>query len=79
MTELDHRILDALQSHGPATVERLARIIWPNVRQRRRPAAAQALLGVMMDLIRRGLVQCQDGLPTPGAVYRPARAWRRAA
>ena len=74
----ERQILDALDAHGPSTIRRLVPTVYAGTPPHMHPAACHSMLAHLIDLVRRGLVDCADGLPTIGAVYRLARL-RRAA
>ncbi|MGA0601386.1 MBL fold metallo-hydrolase [Caulobacter sp. KR2-114] len=75
---IDHRhdrerqILAALDAVGPATVRRLVAMLYADVDRRLHPAAAHSVLAHLIKLVGEGRAAC-SGLPTIGAVYRPAR------
>ncbi|HVN01013.1 MAG TPA: hypothetical protein VMT68_12445 [Caulobacteraceae bacterium] len=72
------QILETLDLEGPSSIRRLVDRLYGHVDKRLRPAAAHTVLAHLTKLARDGAVECCDGLPTLGAVYRVSR-WRAAA
>jgi hypothetical protein len=66
-----------LEAGPPSTIRRLVAMLYADVDRHLHPAACHTVLAHLIQLAREGRVEC-GGLPTIGAVYRPARL-RRAA
>jgi glyoxylase-like metal-dependent hydrolase (beta-lactamase superfamily II) len=73
----EHQILNALETLGPCSIRRLVAVLYADVDRRLHPAACHTVLAHLIQLVGEGRADCM-GLPTIGAVYRPARL-RRAA
>jgi hypothetical protein len=68
------QILETLELEGACSIQRLVARLFGHVDKGLHPAAAQAVLAHLINLAREGLVDCCQGLPTLGAVYRARRS-----
>ena len=63
------QIVTALQERGEATIRCLVPELYAAVETRLYPAASHSMLAHLIDLVRRGVVNC-EGAPAIGSVYR---------
>ena len=63
------QIVEALQRRGQATIRCMVPELYAGVETRLYPAASHSMLAHLIELVRRGVVDCQ-GTPAIGSVYR---------
>jgi hypothetical protein len=68
------QILETLELEGACSIQRLVARLYGHVDKRLQAAAAHSVLAHLIQLAREGQVDCCQGVPTLGAVYRLHRS-----